>query len=161
MAQNQSMEARLRFAFLAMGGLSLLLAVFAMVTARSLGSRINELAQTRLPSVDGLWKINEGQTQVQAAQRLVVDPRQSALDRQTELRRIDAAWKQIEDGRHQYEATYADADEKALYARFRERWQVWQDSHRELMRLLNQQISSRGGNLDPAGAQQLAAQLQQ
>ena len=44
MAQNQSMEARLRFAFLAMGGLSLLLAVFAMVTARSLGSRINELA---------------------------------------------------------------------------------------------------------------------
>ena len=59
MAQNQSMEARLRYAFLAMGGLALLIAVFAMVTARSLGSRIEELAENRLPSVDGLWKINE------------------------------------------------------------------------------------------------------
>lgn len=161
MAQNQSMEGRLRFAFLAMGGLALLLAIFAMVTARSLGARIQELAQNRLPSVDGLWKINEGQTQVQAAQRLVLDPRQTALERQTEVRRIDAAWKQIEDGRHQYEATDSDAEEKALYARFRERWQVWQDSHRELMRLLNQQMASRGGNLDPAGAQLLGAQLLQ
>ena len=159
MAQNQSMEVRLRFAFLAMGGLSLLLAIFAMVTARSLGGRIHELAHNRLPSVDGLWKINEGQTQVQSAQRLVVAPNRSAQERQLEIRRIDAAWKQIEDGRHAYEATDADAEEQALYRRFQQRWQVWQDSHRELMRQLNQ--INAGGNLDAAATARLQALLNQ
>lgn len=145
MARNQSMEARLRLAFLAMGALSLLLAIFAMVTARSLGSRIKELADNRLPSVDALWKINEGQTQVQSAQRLLITPEESAADRQVELSRIDAAWKQIEEGRHQYEATQADDEEKALYARFRDRWQTWQDAHRELMRQITDGVLTAGG----------------
>ena len=161
MAQNQSMEARLRYAFLAMGGLALLIAVFAMVTARSLGSRIEELADNRLPSVDGLWKINEGQTQIQAAQRLLIEPEEPPAARQVELQRIDAAWKQIEEGRHQYEATYSDAEEKALYSRVRERWQVWQDSHRELMRQINAVMGTGGGAINPQAAARLRAELKQ
>ncbi|MFM7087394.1 MAG: methyl-accepting chemotaxis protein [Cyanobium sp.] len=153
------MEARLRFAFLAMGGLSLVLAVFAMVTARSLGGQIKELSTNRLPSVDGLWKINEGQTQVQAAQRLLIEPEEPAADRQAELSRIDAAWKQIEEGRHQYEATDADAEEKALYARFRERWQAWQDAHRELMRQINDSTLVQAGKVSEKGSQQLRGEL--
>ncbi|MBM5825114.1 MAG: methyl-accepting chemotaxis protein [Cyanobacteria bacterium M_surface_10_m2_119] len=149
MARNQSMEARLRYAFLAMGGLSLLLAIFAMVTARGLGSRIKELSENRLPSVDGLWKINEGQTQVQSAQRLLIEPEETTSDRQIELGRIDAAWKQIEEGRHQYEATEADAEETALYARFRDRWQAWQDSHRQLMRRISDNMLAPGAKAGP------------
>jgi len=143
------MEARLRYAFLAMGGLSLLLAIFAMVTARGLGSRIKELSENRLPSVDGLWKINEGQTQVQSAQRLLIEPEETTSDRQIELGRIDAAWKQIEEGRHQYEATEADAEETALYARFRDRWQAWQDSHRQLMRRISDNMLAPGAKAGP------------
>lgn len=161
MAQNQSMEARLRYAFLAMGGLALLIAVFAMVTARSLGGRIQELADNRLPSVDGLWKINEGQTQIQSAQRLLIEPEEPPAARQVELQRIDAAWKQIEEGRHQYEATYSDAEEKALYSRVRERWQVWQDSHRELMRQINAVMGTNGGAINPQAAVRLRAELKQ
>jgi len=159
MAQNQSMEARLRFAFLAMGGLSLLLAIFAMVTARSLGGRIHELAHNRLPSVDGLWKINEGQTQIQSAQRLVVAPNRTAQERQLEIRRINTAWKQIEDGRHEYEATDSDAEERALYERLKQRWQIWQDSHRELMRQLN--LINGGGSLDAGATARLQTLLNQ
>lgn len=159
MARNQSMEARLRFAFLAMGGLSLLLAIFAMVTARNLGERISELATNRLPSVDGLWKINEGQTQVQSAQRLLIEPEEPAASRQVELSRIDAAWKQIEEGRHEYEATDADAQEKALYERFRQRWQAWQDTHRELMRQINDGALAPGGKVSEQGSQQLRREL--
>lgn len=161
MAQNQSMEARLRYAFLAMGGLALLLAVFALVTARSLGGRIQELADNRLPSVDGLWKINEGQTQLQSAQRLLIEPEESAAARQVELQRVDAAWKQIEEGRHQYEATDSDAEEKALYGRFRERWQAWQDSHRELMRQISAVIGPSGGAVSEAASAALRARLKQ
>ncbi len=159
MARNQSMEARLCFAFLAMGGLSLLLAIFAMVTARNLGERISELATNRLPSVDGLWKINEGQTQVQSAQRLLIEPEEPAASRQAELSRIDAAWKQIEEGRHEYEATEADAKEKALYERFRQRWQAWQDTHRELMRQINDGALVPGGKVSEQGSQQLRREL--
>ena len=157
MARNQSMETRLRYAFLAMGGLSLLLAILAMVTARSLGARIKELSENRLPSVDGLWKINEGQTQVQSAQRLLIEPEETAADRRIELRRIDAAWKQIEEGRHQYEATAADAEEKALYAQFRERWQNWQDAHRALMGRISDSMLAPGAKANP----DLRAELKQ
>ncbi len=161
MAQHQSMEARLRYAFLAMGGLALLIAVLAMATARSLGGRIEELADNRLPSVDGLWKINEGQTQIQSAQRLLIEPEEPPAARQVELQRIDAAWKQIEEGRHQYEATDSDAEEKALYSRVRERWQVWQDSHRELMRQINAVMGTNGGAVTPQAAARLRAELKQ
>ncbi|MFM7228650.1 MAG: methyl-accepting chemotaxis protein [Cyanobacteriota bacterium] len=158
MATNQSMEARLRFAFLAMGGLSLLLAIFAMVTARTLGVRIRELSANRLPSVDGLWKVNEGQTQIQSAQRLLIEPEEPPADRQIELSRIDAAWKQIEEGRHEYEATAANEQEKALYERFRQRWQVWQDNHRELMRRINA-AAAPGAKVNGPVAQALRAEL--
>jgi len=157
MAKNQSMEARLRFAFLAMGGLAMALAVFALFTARGLGNRIRELSDNRLPSVDGLWKMNEGQTQLQSAQRLLIEPEEPPAARQVEIQRIDTAWKQIEEGRHQYEATAADAEEKALYARFRERWQAWQDNHRELMR----QISAASANGTGAVAEQTARRLRE
>jgi methyl-accepting chemotaxis protein WspA len=111
--------------------------------------------------VDGLWKVNEGQTQVESAQRLVIEPEETAAERQVEIRRIDAAWKQIEDGLHQYEATDADAEEKALYARFRDRWQAWQENHRELMRSLSQLSLAKGGAVSDADSQILRAKLKQ
>ena len=55
--------------------------------------------------------------------------------------------------------TDADAQEKALYARFRERWQAWQDAHRELMRRINDSALAPAGKLNEKGGQQLRAEI--
>ena len=63
------MESQLRLAFLGMGGLAMVVALLGLRTTTSLSAHIEELGHNRLPSVDGLWKVNEGQTQVQGPGR--------------------------------------------------------------------------------------------
>lgn len=145
MAQNQTMEARLRFAFLAMGGLSMLLAIFALISTRTLGHAIDQLAHNRLASVYGLAKVDEGQTAIQSAQRLLVDPRLTAAARLQEVRRVDSVWKRIEEGIHGYEATKPDPEEAALYKKFQQSWKIWEQDHREFIQQINLQNSKNTG----------------
>lgn len=143
---RRSMEGQLRLAFLGMGGLAMAVAVVAVVSATSLAGRIRELGNNRLPSVDGLWKVNEGQTQVLAAENALLTPGSTAAEREQLLRRIDGAWKQINAGFEQYEATPSSDEESALYREFKTRWSTWEKDHKELVRA----VSSLGGETFPA-----------
>ena len=143
---RKSMEGQLRLAFLGMGGLAMAVAVMAVISSTTLGSRIRELGGNRLPSIDGLWKVNEGQTQVLAASNAILTPGASSAEREQLLRRIDSAWKQINAGFQEYEATPSTADEAALYRDFKPVWAAWESDHKELMRAL----SSLGSEPFPA-----------
>jgi methyl-accepting chemotaxis protein WspA len=133
-ARKQPLERQLLLAFLSMGGLSMLVALLGLRNTSSLGAHIKELGQNRLPSVDGLWKVSEGQAQVQASANAILTPGASFGSRQQELRRIDGAWKQINNGFKQYEATGSTDEEKRLYADFKQDWAAWVSNHKELLR---------------------------
>ena len=136
-AGKRSMEGQLRLAFLGMGALSMLVAIIAVTTATTLAGRVRELGANRLPSVDGLWKVNEGQTQVLAAENALLTPGASGAERDQQLRRIDSAWKQINTGFQQYEATPSTAEESRLYSDFKRRWATWETDHKELVRAVS------------------------
>ena len=133
-AKNQSLERQLLLAFLGMGSLSMLVALLGLRTTSSLSAHIKELGQNRLPSADGLWKVSEGQARVQASANAILTPGASFGSRQQELRRIDGAWKQINDGFKQYEATGPTDEEKRLYTDFKQDWASWVSNHKELLR---------------------------
>jgi methyl-accepting chemotaxis protein WspA len=135
--KKQSMESQLRLAFLGMGGLAMLVALLGLRTTTSLSSHIKELGENRLPSVDGLWRVNEGQTQIQASENAILTPGGTAAERQQQLRRIDGAWKQINTGFKQYEATGSTPEEAKLYAEFKQAWAAWETSHKELLRAVS------------------------
>ena len=135
--KKQSMESQLRLAFLGMGGLAMLVALLGLRTTTSLGAHIKELGGNRLPSVDGLWKVNEGQTQVQSSENAILTPGGTAAERQQQLRRIDGAWKQINTGFKQYEATGSTEEEKRLYGEFKQAWAAWENDHKDLLRAVN------------------------
>lgn len=139
-AKKQSMASQLKLAFLGMGGLAMLVALLGLRSTASLSNHIRELGENRLPSVDGLWKINEGQTQIQAAENAILTPGATALKRQQELRRIDGAWRQINAGFRQYEATGSSAEEKQLYNDFKRSWADWEAEHKRFL----QTVSSLG-----------------
>jgi len=135
--KKQSMESQLKLAFLGMGGLAMVVALLGLRTTTSLSSSIKELGANRLPSVDGLWKVNEGQTQVQSSENAILTPGGTATERQQQLRRIDGAWKQINAGFKQYEATGSTPEEQKLYAEFKQAWADWETNHKELIRAVS------------------------
>jgi len=136
-AKNQSMETQLRLAFLGMGGLSMVVALLAVVSSSTLSSKIHEIGKNRLPSVDGLWEINEGQTQIQASENAILTPGETYAQRQQQLRRIDGAWKQINAGFEKYEATGSTPEEARLYADFKSKWAAWENDHKDLVRAVS------------------------
>ena len=140
------MESRLRLAFLGMGGLAMLVAALSVVSASTLSGKIKELAQNRLPSVDALWRIHEGQTQVQASEHAILTPGAGAAERRQELRRIDVAWQQINAGFQKYETTDSSPEEERLYADLKPKWASWENDHKDLL----QAVSSLGNQNFPA-----------
>ncbi|MEH2240585.1 ATP-binding protein [Nostoc sp.] len=107
-----------------------------------LSSYINELANNDLPSVDGLWKISEGQVQIESSERLLLNQTLTKQQRQLTLVRINKAWKQIDQGWEQALNTQQalntplnNAEEQQLSEQFIQNWKVWKQAHQKFMSL--------------------------
>lgn len=151
MFKKQSMQARLIFAFIFMGLLVLIVALFGLSGSSRLSQHIDTLANNIVPSISGLWKINEGQTQIESSERGLLDITLNQNGRQAEIDRMDNAWKQIQEGFEQYESTAQTAAEKEVYADFLEKWNVWKQAHEEFLRVNAQFESLRVFNPFAAG----------
>lgn len=135
MFKNQSMQARLLFAFFFMGVLVLIVALVGLSGSSRLSKHINTLAKNNLPSIASLWKINEGKTQIESSERGLLDINLSKNRRQSEITRMDNAWKQIQEGFYQYEATPKSGTEQKTYKDFLEKWEAWKKAHEEFLRI--------------------------
>ncbi|MDZ7968777.1 MAG: methyl-accepting chemotaxis protein [Nostoc sp. DedSLP03] len=129
MLKNMSLRGRLMGSFLLMGGVVLVVGFFGWRGTHQLSSHIDTLSNNSLPSIDGLWRVNEGQTQIQSAERAILNPELPAAAKQSELNRMQAAWKQIDAGLEEYETTPRSPDEDKLYQTFKQQWQAWKQDH--------------------------------
>ena len=59
--------------FLAMGLLVFLVAMIGLFNNRNLATQLDTYSDNAFPSVDALWRINEAQTQIQSAERLLLN----------------------------------------------------------------------------------------
>ncbi|MEH2420673.1 MAG: MCP four helix bundle domain-containing protein [Nostoc sp.] len=107
-----------------------------------LSSYIDELANNDLPSMDGLWKISDGQVQIESSERLLLNQTLTKQQRQLTLVRIDKAWKQIDQGWEQALNTQQALNtplnnpaEQQLSEQFIQNWKVWKQAHQEFMSL--------------------------
>jgi methyl-accepting chemotaxis protein WspA len=86
--KDKSLQGRIMSAFLILGVLVLIVAIVGLFSTFRLGSSIDTLANNSLPSLVGLWKVNEGQTQVESSERALMIAGLSAEERQSELTRV-------------------------------------------------------------------------
>jgi methyl-accepting chemotaxis protein WspA len=136
MFKNQSMQARLIFAFIFMGLLVLIVALVGIAGSSRLSKHIDTLANNTVPSISGLWKINAGQTQIESSERGLLNINLSREGRQAEIDRMDNAWKQIQEGFEQYESTAPKGKtETEAYQDFLQHWDTWKQAHDEFLRL--------------------------
>ncbi|MEH1982340.1 methyl-accepting chemotaxis protein [Nostoc sp.] len=145
MFKNMTLQTRLISSFLFMGLIVLIMALLGWFTTNELNQYINILVKDNIPSVSGIWKINEGQTQIQSAERLLFDPEVTVTERQGAITQIQDAWKQIKEGIKQYEATPLTEQEKKEYDLLKDQLDVWKQAHEKLLDIEQQfnQLNAR------------------
>lgn len=143
MFKNMTLQARMMIAFMFMGAIVLIVALIGLSGSYRLSGHIDTLGQNSLPSIIGLWKINEGQTQVESSERALLDIQLTAQGRQAELARIKRAWEQIEAGFKQYEGTPRTEEEDRVYKELLTAWDEWKKNHEEFLQI-NQRFEGLG-----------------
>ncbi len=130
MFQKIDLQTRIFLAFLAPSAIALLAVFNGLVTEQRLSHYNNLLSNNNLPSLDGLWKIREGQTQIDVAECMLLNHTLSTADRAIALSKIQKAWNQIDDGFKQaLNNPPSSKQEKQLEAQFRENWGIWKNAH--------------------------------
>ncbi|MGB3206553.1 MAG: methyl-accepting chemotaxis protein, partial [Crinalium sp.] len=133
MFQKMGLQTRLLGSFMLMGGIVLAVGLVGVNGTSRLSKHIDTLGNNTLPSVTGLWKVNEGQTQVQSSERALLNPLLSPGKRQVELERVKEAWKQIDEGFKQYESAPRNEGEDKIYQKFLEDWEQWKLDHQKFL----------------------------
>ena len=143
MFKNMSFKQRLNAAFMFLAVIVLAVSLIGLFGNHKLAKHIDTLGNNSLPSVNGLWKVNEGQTQIESSERALLDLELNVEDRKGELTRIQKAWEQINDGFQEYETTSRSPEEDKVYKELRTKWDIWKKNHEAFLDL-NRQFESLG-----------------
>ena len=138
MFRRMKLKTRLIGSFLIISLIVFVVALLGWSSTWQLSKHIYVLSDDTLPSVIGLWKINQGYTQIHLAERTLLNPRTSKEIRQTELQKIEQDWEQINEGFRQYQATPKTSEESQLYDKFILNWNKWKKAHEEFLQLYQQ-----------------------
>ncbi|MCU0516669.1 MAG: methyl-accepting chemotaxis protein [Oscillatoria sp. Prado101] len=157
MLHSFTLQARIFMSYLFMGLLVLIVALVGWSGNARLSHHINEIGSDGFPCMVNLWKINEGQTQVQSAEQTLLNPRASAEIRRSQINKIEKAWEQLKQAFNLYEKIPRNPEEDRRYQAFLKEWEKWVKAHKEFMRL-NEEFE-KYGVLRP-GQFQLELQLQ-
>lgn len=133
MLRKMNLQTKLMSSFFFMGFIVLIVAIIGWIGTQRLHSHFYTLSDNSLPSVIALWKINEGQTQIESSERILLDPNMTASEREKNLTRIENAWVQINEGFEQYEKTNQTEEEKRRYEQMLIDWRAWQKAHEEFI----------------------------
>ncbi|MEH2087413.1 HAMP domain-containing methyl-accepting chemotaxis protein [Nostoc sp.] len=143
MFKNITLQTRLIGSFLFIGLIVFVMALLAWFVTNELNQSINSLTSNDIPSLSGVWKIKEGQTQIQSAQRLLFNPEITVSERESVITEIQNAWKQINEGIAQYDATPSTEEELKEYNLLKENLGAWEKVHEKLLKV-EQKINQDG-----------------
>ncbi len=131
-----NLQQRLASAFLIVALIVLAIAFVGYRGTQELSNYINTLGQTSLPSIEGLGKIDRGQTKIASSERLLLVPEILPEQRQAALKTIEQAWLEINQGLNLVDsAPFKKEGENELYQKFMRDWHIWQQNHQRFMQL--------------------------
>lgn len=133
--KNMTLQRRMMAAFVFMGAIVLVVALVAASGNFRLSGRLESIANDAYPSTVALWKINEGQTQVQSSDRMLLNEAINPEQRRREIARINNAWNQINQGFIEYEKIPRSEIQEQKYQQFKPLWQRWSDAHKQFQKL--------------------------
>ena len=133
--KNMTLQRRMMAAFAFMGAIVLAVALIGASGNFRLSGRLESIANDAYPSTVALWKINEGQTQVQSSDRMLLNEALNPEQRRREIARINNAWNQIDRGFVEYEKIPRSEAEEQKYQQFKPLWKRWNEAHKQFQEL--------------------------
>ena len=112
----------------------------------TVGNAVNEIGVVRLPSIQGLLMMNEGQTAFAAATltAAIYENNYQAQDKFAEALQLRTrAWTNIEAGRKLYEPLPQTPAEAVLWQRFQGEWTAWKADDDKVRAILRQLADNR------------------
>jgi methyl-accepting chemotaxis protein len=112
----------------------------------TVGNAVHEIGVVRLPSIQGLLMMNEGQTAVAAATltAAMYENNYQAQDKFAEALQLRTrAWNNIEAGRKLYEPLPQTPEEAVLWQRFQGEWTAWKADDDKVRAILRQLVDNR------------------
>ena len=137
MFNNMSLQTRLFSAFLFIGSLVLIVGIIGWNGSNKLAGHISTFNDNAFPSTVSLWKINEAQTRVNASDKALVITSLNTAQRQQELKKIEEAFKDINDGLSVYDKLDRTPEEEQIYKKFKPIWETWMATQKEFGQLHN------------------------
>ncbi|MBI5593625.1 MAG: MCP four helix bundle domain-containing protein [Deltaproteobacteria bacterium] len=102
-------------------------------------------ASVFLPSIYGLGIMNEAQTAISLAERVLCYEKDADIIKRQYVN-LDDAWKRVDEGWKIYEPLLRSPDEEVVWKRMVQEWDVWKKSHQDVISLVKK------GDLDAARA---------
>jgi methyl-accepting chemotaxis protein WspA len=133
--KHMTLQRRMIAAFVFMGAIVLVVALVGASGNFRLSGHLKSIANNAYPSTVALWKINEGQTQVQSSDRMLLNEAINPDQRRREIARINNAWTQINQGFKEYDKLPRNEEEDKLYQQFKPLWQRWTEAHKQFQEL--------------------------
>jgi methyl-accepting chemotaxis protein len=96
---------------------------------------IATLTDEVLPSISGLWKVNEAQMYISSLESLLLNQTINEEFKQAEIREVNRAFNRVSEGLKKFESTARTEEEERLYQQFLKHWQTWNQYHDEFMRI--------------------------
>lgn len=143
MFNNWNLSTRMLLSFVFMGAIIFLVALVGWYGNKQLVGNIQMLSDNTLPSAVSIWKVNEGQTQIESSERALLNPGNSLGDREIELQRMERAKRQIKEGFDSYNKIPKQGRESETYEKLKVSWNEWESDHNEFLRL-HEQFESLG-----------------
>jgi methyl-accepting chemotaxis protein len=135
MFKQMKLQTQMMGAFITIGSIVLTVGYVGWSSNSRLSEHVNTLSKNSIVSIRGLWKVNEGQTQIQSSVRALINSYFSQGAKDAELERIQQSWRQIDEGFSEYETTPQTNEETRLYKQFQTDWKHWKQDHEAFLKL--------------------------
>ena len=115
MLKSMRMGTKILLSFAVALALALVIGAVGYITADDVTSRLNDIGDARMPSLDALWTVNEAQTDAARNMNALMLPHADAALRQSAKTGFEEALKRIDDKGKVYEALPHHAETLALW----------------------------------------------
>ena len=121
--------------FLGVAAVAVVLGVVGYYGIDKEGKAIEQLGTVRLPSIESMLTVSEGQTAVDTTENSLLSRAINLETRQSKYENFAAIWKRIEAAWKVYEPLPQTVEEAATWEKFVPAWGAWKKDHEEFVRL--------------------------
>ncbi|NJO68220.1 MAG: hypothetical protein HC830_02165, partial [Bacteroidetes bacterium] len=139
---NLKIRTKLLLGFLAVIIVMVIVGIIGFIGLQTLGGQLQEVTDNRLPSINALQNIREGQTSIKASERtLLMDLLTNKEIRATQFSNINLNWKKIDEAMNIYSPLEQTVEEKKKWDEFLPGWNEWRSLSAKFHVLLKTQDS--------------------